>query len=117
MVGLVAEAESVLISKEDRLEEFGRLLDEQWKIKREMSTRVSTGEIDAMYETARGAGALGGKLLGAGGGGFLLLFVRPQQQLRVTDALSKLLFVPTRFDHLGSQIIYYSHEDQHLGQL
>jgi len=117
MVGLVAEAESVLTSKEDRLEDFGRLLDEQWRIKRGMSSRISTDEIDAMYGAALHAGAIGGKLLGAGGGGFLLLFVRPEQQQRVTEALNKLLFVPTRFDHLGSQIIYYSHEDQHSGQV
>lgn len=117
MVGLVGEAESVLTSKEDRLEDFGRLLDEQWRIKRGMHSGVSTSEIDAMYGVAVEAGALGGKLLGAGGGGFLLLFVRPEQQQRVTEALNKLLFVPTRFDHLGSQIIYYSHEDQHSGQI
>ena len=51
-------------------------------------------------------------LLGAGGGGFMLVFVRPEQQARVKQALGKLLYVPARFDHLGSQIIYYSHEDQ-----
>lgn len=117
MVGLVGEAESVLTSKQDRLEDFGRLLDQQWRIKRGLSSRISTSEIDAMYQTALGAGALGGKLLGAGGGGFLLLFVRPEQQQRVTEALNRLLFVPARFDHLGSQIIYYSHEDQHSGQV
>jgi len=117
MIGLVGEAESVLTSREDRLEDFGRLLDEQWRIKRGMSSRISTNEIDAMYGAALHAGALGGKLLGAGGGGFLLLFVRPEQHQRVTEALDKLLYVPTRFDHLGSQIIYYSHEDQHSGQV
>lgn len=116
MVALVGEAEAVLTSRQDRLEDFGQLLDQQWRIKRKMSSRVSTSDIDAMYETARSAGALGGKLLGAGGGGFLLLFVRPEQQPRVATVLRKLLLVPTRFDHLGSQIIYYSHEDQHSGQ-
>lgn len=116
MVSLVGEAENVLTSKQERLEEFGQLLDRQWRIKRRMSSRVTTSDIDAMYETARAAGALGGKLLGAGGGGFLLLFVRPEQQLRVAEALHKLLLVPARFEYLGSQIIYYSHEDQHSGQ-
>ncbi|MFY4731299.1 kinase [Nitrospira sp. BLG_2] len=116
MVALVGEAEAVLTAKQDRLEDFGRLLDQQWRLKRRMSSRVSTSDIDAMYETARSTGALGGKLLGAGGGGFLLLFVRPEEQPRVAAALHKLLLVPTRFDHLGSQIIYYSHEDQQLGQ-
>jgi D-glycero-alpha-D-manno-heptose-7-phosphate kinase len=115
MVRLAGEAEAVLIANQDRIEDFGRLLDDQWKLKRGMSSRISTSEIDRMYEAARGAGALGGKLLGAGGGGFLMLFVRPEQHARVTEALNKLLYVPMRFDHLGSQIIYYSHEDQHSG--
>lgn len=112
MLALVDEAQSVLASGEDRLEEFGRLLDEQWRIKRGISDKISTSAIDQIYAAARAAGSLGGKLLGAGGGGFMLVFVRPEQQARVKQALGKLLYVPARFDHLGSQIIYYSHEDQ-----
>ncbi len=113
MMQLVDEAESLLLSKQDRLEDFGKLLHDQWMIKRGLSSRISTTEIDDIYETALRAGALGGKLLGAGNGGFMLLFVRPDQQERVKNALSKLLHVPTRFDTLGSQIIYYAQHDHY----
>jgi D-glycero-alpha-D-manno-heptose-7-phosphate kinase len=116
MLRLVGEAERILLGKDDRLEDFGRLLNEQWKVKRAMSSMITTDAIDRMYDTALKAGALGGKLLGAGGGGFLLLFVRPDEQERMKEALGKLLHVPARFDHLGSQIIYYSHEDAPPGR-
>ena len=113
MMQLVDEAESLLLSKESRLVEFGKLLHDQWLLKREMSSRISTPEIDTVYETAIKAGALGGKLLGAGSGGFMLLFVGPEHQEHVKNALGNLLYVPIRFDMLGSQIIYYSHHDQY----
>jgi len=113
MMQLVDEAESLLLAKEDRLDEFGKLLHDQWMIKREMSSRISTPEIDQIYETGIKAGALGGKLLGAGSGGFMLMFVRPEQQAAVKKALGTLLHVPCRFDTLGSQIIYYSQHDQY----
>ncbi len=111
MLRLVDEAQSVLTSRTDRLDDFGRLLDEQWKIKRGMATKVSSSEIDEMYSRGLKAGALGGKLLGAGGGGFMLFHVSQERQQAVKDALRDLLYVPVRFDHLGSQIIYYSHEE------
>jgi len=110
MLRIVEEAESLLVSKSDRTEDFGRLLNEQWKIKRGISTKVSTTDIDRIYDAAMHAGALGGKLLGAGGGGFMMIFARPEEQDRVKQALSTLLYVPVRFDYLGSQIIYYSHD-------
>ncbi len=113
MMQLVGEATSILQAKEERLDDFGRLLHEQWLIKQGMSSKISNGDIDAIYEVGIKAGALGGKLLGAGGGGFMLFLVRPEQQERVREALKHLLYVPVRFDHLGSQIIYYSHEDQY----
>lgn len=113
MMQLVDEAESLLLAKEDRLVEFGKLLHDQWMLKREMSSRISTPEIDHIYETGMQAGALGGKLLGAGSGGFMLMFVRPEQQEAVKKALGTLLHVPCRFDTLGSQIIYYSQHDQY----
>ncbi len=113
MMQLVEEAEALLLSKEDRLAEFGKLLNDQWMVKRGMSSRISTPEIDQIYETGMKAGALGGKLLGAGSGGFMLMFVRPEQQKAVKTALGKLLHVPCRFDTLGSQIIYYSQHDQY----
>ena len=113
MMQLVVEATNILQSKEDQLDDFGLLLNEQWLVKQGMSSKISNGDIDAIYQAGMKAGALGGKLLGAGGGGFMLFFVRPEQQNRVKDALQHLLFVPIRFDHLGSQIIYYSHEDKY----
>ena len=113
MMQLVDEAESLLLSKEDRLNEFGKLLHDQWMLKREMSSRVSTPEIDRIYETGIKAGALGGKLLGAGSGGFMMMFVEPDKQEAVKKALGTLLHVPFHFDTLGSQIIYYSQHDQY----
>ena len=76
-----------------------------------IAPEIEDSGIDEIYEKAKAAGALGGKITGAGGGGFMLFFVRPEQQARVKDALQHLLYVPIRLDHLGSQIIYYSHED------
>lgn len=113
MMQLVEQAVDILRDKVWRLDEFGRLLHEQWQIKQDMASRVSNDRIDDIYETGIKAGALGGKLLGAGGGGFMLFFVRPEQQAQVRDALKHLLYVPSRFDHLGSQIIYHSREDEY----
>lgn len=89
------------------LAEFGRLLNEGWSLKRRLSDRVSTPAIDSLYETARRAGAIGGKLLGAGGGGFLLLFVRPEHRAKIRAALPTLIDVPFRFDTSGSRIVLY----------
>ena len=111
MARIVEEAQTLLTSRTDRLDDFGRLLDEQWRIKRGMAGNVSSTEIDEIYEKGIKAGALGGKLLGAGGGGFMLFYVTPERQEEVKHALHNLLYVPVRFDHLGSQIIYYSHEE------
>ncbi len=86
---------------------FGRLMDESWKLKRSLSDKISTEHIDHLYETARRAGAIGGKLLGAGGGGFVLLFVEPLKKSKVREALKDLLEVPFKFENLGSQIIFY----------
>jgi D-glycero-alpha-D-manno-heptose-7-phosphate kinase len=113
MLEVVDEAAKILQDKGDSLDDFGQLLHNQWLIKREMSSKVSNQQIDDIYKTGLKAGALGGKLLGAGGGGFMLFFVRPEQQARVREALKHLLYVPIRFDHLGSQIIYYSHDDEY----
>jgi D-glycero-alpha-D-manno-heptose-7-phosphate kinase len=113
MMQIVDKAEALLLDKNDCLEEFGRLLDEQWKIKRGLSSRISNSHIDEIYEAGIRAGALGGKLMGAGGGGFMLFIAVPEQQDKIKAALSRLLYVPCRFDFLGSQIIYYSHHDQY----
>jgi len=86
---------------------FGKLLHESWQIKRELSKKITTPQIDNIYNTAKKAGAIGGKLLGAGGGGFVLLFVPPRKQKAVKEKLKKLLQVPFRFESLGSRIIFY----------
>ena len=106
MQGMVDEAVRILQERED-LEAFGRLLHESWLLKRGLTSKVSTPLVDEVYERARRAGAIGGKLLGAGGGGFLLLFVRPEDQPRVLESLEKFLHVPFRFETAGSRIIFY----------
>lgn len=88
--------------------EFGRLLHETWLLKKSLSNKVSTSQIDEIYGRGMVAGALGGKILGAGGGGFILFFVEPEKQEQLKSALSPLLHVPFRFDTLGSQVIYYA---------
>ena len=105
MASMVDQGLGILTGGGD-LADFGRLLHEGWMLKRSLSSRVSTPEIDAMYETALRAGATGGKITGAGGGGFLLLFVEPGRQAAVRKALSALLHVPFDLDHSGSQIIF-----------
>jgi D-glycero-alpha-D-manno-heptose-7-phosphate kinase len=112
MLRLVDEALSILAGSAP-IAEFGRLLDEGWRLKRSLSAKISTREIDAMYETAKHSGALGGKLLGAGGGGFLLLFAPPDRQDAVRRALKGHLHVPFRFDPQGSQIIFYDRQNLH----
>lgn len=102
----VNEAIGILQSPRD-LCEFGALLHEAWQLKRSLTDQISTSNIDRIYERARSAGAIGGKLLGAGGGGFMLFFVRPEEQANVKAALSRLLHVPFCFDTTGSQIIFY----------
>lgn len=97
----------------NRLKEFGSLLHESWQIKRGLSVKVSTDQIDHIYETARRAGALGGKLLGAGGGGFVLLFARPAARKKIKEKLKKLLLVPFKFENLGTQIIFYQPNGAH----
>jgi len=92
------------------LDDFGKLLHETWIMKKSLSTKVSNGYIDDVYKTALNAGALGGKILGAGGGGFILFYVKPEYKESIKKALDKLLYVPFRFDTLGSQVIYYSEE-------
>lgn len=89
------------------LDEFGYLLDQGWQYKKSLSDRVSTAQIDQIYEAAREAGALGGKLLGAGGGGFMLFFVRPEDQPRVRKCLDNLIHVPFRFENSGSRVVLY----------
>ena len=86
---------------------FGRLLEESWQLKRSLSDKISTSHIDELYQTARSAGAVSGKILGAGGGGFILFFVEPHKQKQVREKLKNLLEVPFKFENLGTQIIFY----------
>lgn len=105
MYEMVQEAVDILNGND--LLAFGRLLDESWKLKRSLSEKVSTEQIDDMYAAACRAGAVGGKLLGAGGGGFVLLFVEPEKKQMVRESLKNLLEIPIKFENLGSQIIFY----------
>lgn len=95
---------------------FGDLLHEAWMAKRGLSESVSNGAVDELYERARDNGAIGGKLIGAGGGGFLLLFVPPSAQNRVRECLPELLHVPFDFCRHGSQIIFYEPSRQDFSQ-
>ncbi len=109
---LVNEAISILTGSRD-ISEFGKLLHESWQAKRSLSSRVSNPYVEELYQQAQSAGALGGKLMGAGGGGFLLLFVKPQDQPRVRERLSKLIHVPFRFEYSGSQTIFFDPEEDY----
>lgn len=111
---LVDAAVNILINPQTPVAEIGRLLDEQWQLKKSMSSLISTQTIDQIYETGMRAGAHGGKLLGAGGGGFMLFIAPPEAHSAIREALSHLLAVPFRFDTQGSQIVYYApFDDEH----
>lgn len=110
MLGLVDDAEKVLTSKGD-LNEFGRLLDYTWKLKRGITSEISNNSIDELYTRAIRAGAIGGKLLGAGGGGFLLFYVEKDRQFAVLKELKELLYVPFEFENVGTRVLYYKAED------
>lgn len=111
MKKLVDEAESLLVDKHSNLSEFGKMLDYTWKLKRQTGSKISTNSIDEMYEKAINAGAIGGKLLGAGGGGFLLFYVEPDKQSVVKNALGELQLIPFQFENTGTEIIYYVPEE------
>lgn len=108
MAEMVDEAVSILNSSNSDITDFGRLMHETWMIKRSLTNKITTPFIDNVYEIAIKVGALGGKLLGAGGGGCILFFVEPKNQSKVKEKLKNLLYVPLKFESLGSQIIYYA---------
>ena len=110
MLLLVDEAEKVLTNKSICLDEFGRLLDHTWQLKRQTGSAVSTNNIDILYEKGMKAGALGGKLLGAGGGGFLVFYVQPDRQDEVREAMKELMYIPFVFEDGGTRVIHYSPE-------
>ena len=105
MIRMAKEAVSIL-KQERNILDFGRLLDENWKIKRTLAHNVTNPAIDAIYAAGMKAGALGGKLLGAGGGGFILFFAEPERHASIRAKLKDLLYVPIRFENLGSHLIY-----------
>ena len=110
MLALVDEAEKVLIDKAADLDDFGRLLDYTWRLKRSTGSAVSTDSIDALYEKGIKAGAIGGKLLGAGGGGFLVFYVQPENKETVMGAMKNLLHIPFEFENGGTKVIHYTPE-------
>lgn len=110
MHALVNEAQEVLVNDKSDLDDFGRLLDTTWRLKRQTGAKISTGSIDELYEKGIKAGALGGKLLGAGGGGFLVFYVQPEKRQAVLAAMRDLLHVPFAFENGGTQVLYYAPE-------
>lgn len=108
MLSLADNVENILVNGD--LDEFGLMLDHTWRIKRSVNSTVTTSQIDEVYEVATRAGALGGKLLGAGGGGFILLYVQPDKQERVRRALCGLKEIPFQFETGGARILYYTSE-------
>lgn len=110
MLSLVDDAERLLTDRDSDLDEFGRLLDHTWKLKRQTGSAVSTSNIDNLYEKGMKAGALGGKLLGAGGGGFLVFYVQPEKQERVKLAMEDLMYIPFEFEDSGTRVINYTPE-------
>lgn len=110
LTGMVNEAISILNDRQD-LARFGKLLHESWQAKRSLSDKVSNSFVEEIYDQAMAAGALGGKLIGAGGGGFMLLFVHPADQAKVREKLRKLIHVPFKFEFSGSRIIFFDPEE------
>ncbi|MDP2598913.1 MAG: kinase [Candidatus Liptonbacteria bacterium] len=103
---LVDEAVGILGAPTDNLDDFGRLLHETWLLKRGLSSKITNSTVDSVYDSAMKAGALGGKLLGAGGGGFMLFFADPEKHAHIKEEIGDFLKVPFRFENAGSQIIY-----------
>lgn len=108
MLVLVDEAEQILCNKNTPLDEFGKMLDTTWKLKRGTGAKVSNSSIDELYSKAIKAGALGGKLLGAGGGGFLLFYCEKEKQEALKKALDQLMIVSFSFENEGTQVLYYN---------
>lgn len=106
--------DAVAILKSGDIDDFGKLLHETWILKKGLSSQVSNSHIDEVYEAGRSAGATGGKILGAGGGGFILFFVPPEKQNAVKEKLANLVHVPFEFETRGSQIIHRTSENTNV---
>lgn len=110
MLSLVDKAENILTDCNTDLDEFGRMLDHTWNLKKQTGSAVSTNNIDELYEKGMKAGALGGKLLGAGGGGFLVFYVQPEYKNAVKEAMRDLMYIPFNFEDGGTRVIHYTPE-------
>ncbi|MGA8432448.1 MAG: galactokinase [Candidatus Sulfotelmatobacter sp.] len=111
MQQMVDEGEAIVTNPARPIAEFGKLLDQSWQIKRGLTKNITSSSIDEIYEAGRSAGALGGKLLGAGGGGFMLFFVPPERKQELRNRLRKLLCVPFSFSSRGSELVVYEPEE------
>ena len=110
MIEIVNQAKKIITNSKTPLDEFGKLLNEQWHLKKSLTKHISNQAIDDIYNTAMAAGAIGGKLLGAGGGGFMLFYAKKENHKKIKESLKNKLFVPFRFDKTGSQIIHFYNE-------
>jgi D-glycero-alpha-D-manno-heptose-7-phosphate kinase len=110
MYEMVNEAEAIITNPNCPIEDFGNMLHESWQLKRKLTRNISSSSIDEIYEAGREAGALGGKLLGAGGGGFMLFFVSPEKRRALRARLQKLLCIPFSFSTRGSHVVVYEPE-------
>jgi D-glycero-alpha-D-manno-heptose-7-phosphate kinase len=113
MYQLVSEAESIVTDCQRSLDDFGKLMHEGWQIKRSLTQKISSPRIDEIYEAGISSGALGGKLLGAGGGGFMLFYVPPEKRDALRQRLQKLLCVPFTFSGKGSHVVHYEPEEEY----
>jgi len=111
MLLMVDEAEEILNNKNRDLDDFGRLLDKSWRLKKTTGNAISTENIDKLYERGINAGALGGKLLGAGGGGFIVFYVQPGNQQKVLDEMKDIMYIPFKFENGGTRVIHYTPEE------
>ena len=117
MFQMVSEAEAIVTDPSRSLDEFGHLLHECWQVKRTLTQKITNTHLDEIYEAGRSAGALGGKLLGAGGGGFMLFFVSPEKREALRMRLKNLLCVPMKFSSRGSHVVMYEPEEEYDKQL
>tara|TARA_Y100000991_G_C21960155_1_gene344061 strand:- start:383 stop:1375 length:993 start_codon:yes stop_codon:yes gene_type:complete len=108
----ITEEAFKVITTEKSLDQIGYLLNEHWKLKSSLTNKISNGFIDKIYNTAISNGALGGKLLGAGGGGFMLFYAKKDQHDRIKNSLKEFIFVPMKFEFSGSKVVYFSHSNE-----
>ena len=101
---------NVLSNQRSQMDDFGKLLGKSWAIKKSLTSAISNGHIDDIYQAGINAGAIGGKLLGAGSGGFMLFYAPEACHKKIKETLNSKLFVPFRFESTGSKIIYFTHD-------